>query len=519
VPHKAKAVADAERAAFRAALPPDAAARWATGGRRIAVVLSGGGARGAYEAGVLLAFQDAGLPTHILAATSIGSINAASYASHSSTLVGNAESMVQSWSEVTPAAVGIDWTRYIFMLAGLIAATAGLGNLLRQALQESQIAIHLLYPKLTWTMLALAGVAVLLLYDRVPYLGYVLLNLLSGSAWKPDRRKLVLSLLANLVVWSFVVLTLLVAHLHLWGLAVLLSARAKLLGAALALLLAALGWILRQPVSFLSHKVLRLPLRSGLFPNYERTRFLRDRLRVEKLRASPMRVVLTAAEVESGQESYFTNAAREQLLADPGVDPGFVQTEIEEVRDLLLAVIASSAFPLAYEVVPMAKRLWTDGGIVANQPIRPAIRLGADVLFLVMMEPRQQEAVEVRTFLDVGVRALDILMAQNLKTDLENLAAINRLCELHAARLKVRPEQVRVDLGTRTYRYVKAFTVRPEQPLQATVLDFDGKITGPAIAQGYHDGGAAVRDFLAYLAGAPAGGPRYVLRFQAEEVR
>ena len=519
MPHKAKAVADAERAAFRAALPPDAAARWATGGRRIAVVLSGGGARGAYEAGVLLAFQDAGLPTHILAATSIGSINAASYASHSSTLVGNAESMVQSWSEVTPAAVGIDWTRYIFMLAGLIAATAGLGNLLRQALQESQIAIHLLYPKLTWTMLALAGVAVLLLYDRVPYLGYVLLNLLSGSAWKPDRRKLVLSLLANLVVWSFVVLTLLVAHLHLWGLAVLLSARAKLLGAALALLLAALGWILRQPVSFLSHKVLRLPLRSGLFPNYERTRFLRDRLRVEKLRASPMRVVLTAAEVESGQESYFTNAAREQLLADPGVDPGFVQTEIEEVRDLLLAVIASSAFPLAYEVVPMAKRLWTDGGIVANQPIRPAIRLGADVLFLVMMEPRQQEAVEVRTFLDVGVRALDILMAQNLKTDLENLAAINRLCELHAARLKVRPEQVRVDLGTRAYRYVKAFTVRPEQPLQATVLDFDGKITGPAIAQGYHDGGAAVRDFLAYMAGAPAGGPRYVLRFQAEEVR
>src|SRR5579864_8881355 len=88
---------------------------------RIAVVLSGGGARGAYEAGALLAFQDAAVPTHILAATSVGSVNAASYAAHSSTFVGNAESLVESWSQVTPPAMGIDWSRYILMLAGFVA--------------------------------------------------------------------------------------------------------------------------------------------------------------------------------------------------------------------------------------------------------------------------------------------------------------------------------------------------------------------------------------------------------------
>src|SRR6266852_9987046 len=75
---------------------------------RIAVALSGGGARGAYEAGALLAFQDAKLPTHILTATSVGSINAASYASHSSSLVGNAESLIESWTQVSPPAMGID---------------------------------------------------------------------------------------------------------------------------------------------------------------------------------------------------------------------------------------------------------------------------------------------------------------------------------------------------------------------------------------------------------------------------
>src|SRR5919201_812408 len=91
---------EGERAKFRASLPPDFDLRWARHQERIGLVLSGGGARGAYEAGVLLAFQDAKLPTHILAATSIGAINAAFYAAHSDDrCVGNAEKMVEAWSE------------------------------------------------------------------------------------------------------------------------------------------------------------------------------------------------------------------------------------------------------------------------------------------------------------------------------------------------------------------------------------------------------------------------------------
>src|SRR5689334_16774481 len=85
---------------------------------RIVVVLAGGGARGAYEAGVLMAFQDAHVPTHIITATSVGSINAASYAAHSEGLVGDAEPLVQAWMDLTPATLGIDWSRYIFVLAG-----------------------------------------------------------------------------------------------------------------------------------------------------------------------------------------------------------------------------------------------------------------------------------------------------------------------------------------------------------------------------------------------------------------
>lgn len=98
-------------------MPEDPERLWKQFPGRIAVVLSGGGARGAYEAGVLLAFQDARLPTHILTSTSIGAINAASYAGHGRGYVGNAEPLVQGWLDLTPATVGIDWSRYIIVLA------------------------------------------------------------------------------------------------------------------------------------------------------------------------------------------------------------------------------------------------------------------------------------------------------------------------------------------------------------------------------------------------------------------
>src|SRR6202158_3745044 len=118
-----------ERTAFRARMEKAGAEGvWAKFPGRIAVALAGGGARGAYEAGVLLAFQDAQLPTHIVTATSVGSIHAAGSAAHSSTRVGNAESVVGGWLGVTPTSVGIEWTRYAWVLGGLVAACMGFGN-------------------------------------------------------------------------------------------------------------------------------------------------------------------------------------------------------------------------------------------------------------------------------------------------------------------------------------------------------------------------------------------------------
>ena len=505
-----------ERKKFRQSLGPEPDQLWVRSSRQIGVVLSGGGARGAYEAGVLLAFQDARMPTHILAATSVGSINAASYAGHSTTMVGSAESLVDSWSAVTPPEVGIDWMRYILVLGGLVATALGFGNLLRYLFRDSGISLHMRDPKLTWGLLGLTGLAVMIFYDQLPYIGYAAQHALRGSRWKPDRKKVIQSVIANIGVWGFAVFFAVFTHIHLHAGVVKFDITWALVSVGVLLILATFGYALRGKLSVFSHRFLRLPLRTGLFPNFERTRFLRERIPARGLRRSPMRVAMTAASVETGEEKCFVNHSRDVLLSYPGVNEEFVRTQTEPVRDLLLAVIASSAFPIVYETVPIKGERWTDGGIVSNQPIRPAIRLGAEVLFLVLVEPRVQRHNETRTFLDLGVRAIDVLMSQNLKTDLKILNSINSLCRHYAEQLHLRPEQIVLDLGERKYRYLQAFTVEPAEPLQATVLDFDGNITVPAILQGYKDGQRAVKAYAQYLETLPLGLERHHVKLVAE---
>jgi hypothetical protein len=433
-------------------------------------------------------------------------------------VVGNAESLIDSWWAVTPPAVGIDWFRYILVLGGLTAMTAGFGNLLREWLTEQDVFVHLTEPKLTWFVLGLTGAAFLAFHDQVSYLWHVSRNYFANRQWKPDPGKVTRSILGNLVVFGCVLMFARVAHLHLAALEILyVDTFTGLMGLAAVMFGIALLFLFRDRISLYSHLFLRLPLRTGLFPNFERKRFLRDRIPSERIRKSPIRVVMTAANVNEGTERCFTNADLEQLAAEPGVDQSFVRNEMSNAEDLLLAVIASSAFPIVYETVPLGNSVFTDGGIVSNQPIRPAIRLGADVLFLVMVEPRTQRRGEIKTFLDLGVRALDILMSQNLRTDLRILNNVNSQCTQFAQELGLRPEQVLIKIGSRKYRYLKPILVEPSEPLSATVLDFDGRITAPAILLGYKDGVRAVREFAEYLQQLPADLARREIRLVSEK--
>jgi predicted acylesterase/phospholipase RssA len=486
---------------------------------RVGVVLSGGGARGAYEAGVLLAFQDGNVPTHIVTAASIGSINAASFAAHSEGLVGKAENLVEGWMELTPATLGIDWSRYIFLLAGLIAASAGIANFAWEWFKERGIYLHAHHPKATWLALACAGIAILLFSDKLSYVGYVAWNLLRRRRWDPDLRKIWVSFSANVLVWGFIVIFLAFTHIHLpWRGERIVELSAPL--PAILVIGAAFGFyrIFRQPLSRLSHRFLRLPLRTGLFPNYDRARFLRGRIPEDRLRHSDIRVIMTATDIQHGTARFFSNAPADVLAADPAVQADFVRREVEQPSDLVQAAVASSSFTFAYEAVPMDGRLWTDGGIMSNQPILPALRLGADVLFLVLISPlaASDNSGEIKTFLDVGLQAVDILISKNLKSDIALLNNFNRLCSIYARELGVKPEQLELEIGRQRYRYVKSFTIAPEKPLPVAELDFDAEVIGPLIVQGYKDAATVIREFLKYELTRPPRESRRVVHLSAE---
>ncbi len=510
-----RAELDAARAAFRAEMTAaGAAAVWERFAGRVGLVLSGGGARGAYEAGALLAFQDAALPTHIVAATSVGSINGATFAANSSSCVGDAEQLVEGWRTITPRALGIEWTRYGWMVAGLIAVSAGIGNAVLLLARALGIEVQLHSPAVAWVSLALAGAAVMLFYPQLPYWYFVVSRRIRRQAWPVDRPRLRNSIVANLVLLGFLVAIVMSLHLHT-TLRTLLVRSPPVVGALLAGLLLLRRWqlFIQARLSRLWERLVRAPLGTGLFNNFDRMRFLRRSIPAAPLAASPIRFVVTTTDLEDGSPTYFTNAPLDRLAADPGVDAAFVTREVVHQPDLLPAIVASSALPIAFEPMELDGRLLSDGAIVGSQPIRPAIRLGANVLFIVLLNPpRVSTRTDDFTFLDVGFRALDILMHQNLRTDLQTTQEVNGLCERAAQELGVPPETIILELGHRRFRYIRPFTIRPAQALGPGMLDFGAPGTGGAILQGYRDAAAQIGVFLAYARESRVNTARHVLR-------
>jgi len=491
---------ETERQAFRARIralgAPDV---WAQFQGKIAAVLAGGGARGAFEAGALLAIQDAGVPTPLITATSIGAINGASFAAHATGFVGNAEPLVDAWFDLTPPAVGVEWTRYAWMVGGLLATFSGFVNLTYYLLTISGHSINLHHPALAWVSLFLAGLSVLFFYDQIPYVYFVVRRLLRRSQWRPSRKRLAISVGANALVLLFAVALVESLDVHTeFGTLVYAKPLVVALIVAGLLLVQRARRRMHPRLGKLWGRILRVPFRSGIFSNFERTRFLRGWIPAAGLRASKIRIVLTATDLETGALRCFTNADPASFLADSGVEEGFVSTSLAHRDDLMTAVIASSALPIAYEPLMLDGRLYADGAIVGSQPFRPAIRLGADVLLLISMEPPGGSSGKVHTFVDVGLRALDILMQQNMQRDMALLAQANRQIEEAARALGARPEDLAIEFEGSRFRYVKVFAIRPDEPIESTILEFGGRTTEETIIRGYRDATRRIEEFATY---------------------
>jgi predicted acylesterase/phospholipase RssA len=452
----------------------------------------------------LLAVQDAAVPTELITATSIGAINGASFAAHAEGFVGNAEPLVSAWLELTPPTVGVEWTRYSWMIGGALATAFGVVNLTYYLIDSSGYHIHLHHPAIAWLSLVFAGLSVLLLYDQLPYAYYCAKRLLRGSSWRPSLRRFMISLAGNLLVLAFLVAIVESLHAHT-EFDQMLYAQPLVLILVLVILfvLQRLRTHANPQVGRFIGRLLRLPFRTGIFTNFERIRFLRRYIPVERLRTSAIRMVLTATDLETGAPRYFTNSDPASFHGEGGVDEKFVTRELVRLDDLMPAIIASSALPIVYEPLTLDGHMHGDGAIVGSQPIRPAVRLGADVLLLISMETPGGTQEPIRTFVDVGLRALDILMQRNVQDDVTLLRSANTQIERAAATLGIRPEDVVIEFEGRRFRYVKPFSIRPAEPLTSTILEFGGRSTEDALLRGYADAAARLEELARY---AQAGG-------------
>lgn len=135
--------------------------------RRLAVVLSGGGALGAYEVGVLRSLDAAGLAPEIVIELSVGVINAVVWTAHGF----RSNALERAWSRIGPASIGMRWTSLGVRMAGLalalvMAIEIVLSVMGLPALSVAQrfgrrvgsgVAASALFDVLAWTLVGVAG--------------------------------------------------------------------------------------------------------------------------------------------------------------------------------------------------------------------------------------------------------------------------------------------------------------------------------------------------------------------------
>jgi predicted acylesterase/phospholipase RssA len=393
--------------------------------RRLALVLSGGGALGAYEIGVFRALEAAGVRPGVIVGVSVGAINAVAWIAHGL----HTDALVRVWRTLRPASIGMRWTTLALRLGGLVVAAIamlevvlalaglpelGLAGLLRRPVLPHQLQ-SLYLETLAWQVTAVLALAVVVLSRRIE-------DVLARLAHAPDPQ-------AAQRWFGRGLLVLAAGYVAVVALGVPWPARFHLI----LLLGGTAVWFLHRPGGS-SDRVRRVLLGllpetggRGLWRGSARRRLL-DRFveegDAERLMSPATRLIITACEVDTGRMGYFVNGDEpapgfRDRMAEAGGDTITLRSPAEVVE----AAVASSAIPVVFEPVRIQGREFVDAGLFSNQPLHAAIAAGADALLLVLVSPSTGpvRAGEVPNILELGARLLDVANWRDLQTELRQL--------------------------------------------------------------------------------------------------
>jgi predicted acylesterase/phospholipase RssA len=433
-------------------------------------VLSGGGALGAYEVGVLRVLEAIGLSPAIVAGVSIGAINAVVWRAHA----GACAALEEVWRKLTAADVGFRWlTLLLRTLGGLVAVVGLLEMTLTLAGSRELSGSHWFWRHASaridfastlldlwmWALFALAGILAAVFSRRIE--GWLARR---HPAPDPSRAsRLFARVLAG--VW--------VLYAAIWAFGWPWPHRFS----ASVLVVTTLVWLANRPgqsnrwARLLTHAFLPETRGRGLWSAAGRKRL------VERMFASGdagrlvdagTRLVVSALAVDTGRIAHF--------VTGPPPPDAFVQRleaglgEVIYVRDpaeMLQAALASSAIPGIFEPVRVRGREFVDPGGFANQPLHVALAADADAALVVLLSPSGQRPATAApdSLFGLAGRLLEVANWRDMQAELRSLPAG----------------------WSRTGDPARICVVEPDATLPGGVLGFDPANAAALIARGEQD--------------------------------
>jgi predicted acylesterase/phospholipase RssA len=454
--------------------------------RRLALVLPGGGALGAYEVGVLRVLDSLGIAPSIVVGVSIGAINAVGWLAAGR----GTAALEQVWRSAGNETLGVQWVSLALRVTGaltvllaflevVLGATGSLAFSGAQWLwRRPSAGADLVTAQLDLTLWLVSGLAGLLIVLFARRLAHGL-ERRSGEA-DPARAR-------QRLRWTAIG----AASLH--ALVWIMGWPWPYRFSAWIVLLLGLAWALSLP-GLVGRAMRALALGfmpetggRGLWGGRARRRIVERWIetgQTRRLVGPGTGLVVTALEIGSGRIVHF--------VSWPEPEAEFVErmaTEqaevvvLEDESQLLDAVVASSAIPGVFQPEPVAGRVCVDAGGYSNQPMHVAIAAGADAVLVTLLSPSESRAPAAppADVLALGGRLLELMNWRDLQTELRNLPPG----------------------WSRGGSPARICVVEPREPLPATWLAFDPARARELIALGERD----AREALARAGWVPAERP------------
>ena len=390
--------------------------------RRVAVVLSGGGALGAYETGVLRVLERVKLVPSVLAGVSVGAINALIWLAHDR----DTQPLVETWSALRPAGIGMRWTTLAVRAFGMLVFTIavieivltlagspelGLWRWLRGGAQGSNLSSVFL-DVIAWIIVGAAGALLAVLSRRVEDVLAGLGRWTESAAWHRWSGRLLIGLA--------------VLHLIAWGAGLPWPHRfsASLLVAGGAL------WLFNRPgrtgdwLRGLLIRMLPETAGRGAWGSSARRRLIESVVakgNARRLIRGDTKLVISSCVLDTGRMCYFINWPDPSEAFQRRVDTSLGEVRVmRRPRDVIRAAVASSALPLIYEPVRIDGRDYVDGAVFANQPLRVLVPEEADAVLVVLLSPSSPLDTPSRDahLVDLGGRLLEMANWRDLQAEL-----------------------------------------------------------------------------------------------------